>query len=69
MNDIKNVLIAWLCSSTSIFAVIGTQTLLTVVSAIILPMLFFTVGKTVDVLLQIYFKNRDDKRRKESEKL
>jgi len=54
MNDIKNILIAYLSSATSLFAAIETRTLITVVSAIILPIFFFAIGKTVDVLLQIY---------------
>ena len=65
MNDIKNILIAWLCSSTSILTALETKTLVTLMSAVVLPILFFAVGKTVDVLLQIYFQNRDDNRSKE----
>ena len=65
MNDIKNILIAWVSSSSSILTAIETKTVITVVSAIILPILFFTIGKSVDVLLQIYFRNRAERRHKE----
>ncbi|MEO7673871.1 MAG: hypothetical protein ABIU09_07320 [Pyrinomonadaceae bacterium] len=65
MNDIKNILIAWISSSSSILTAIETTTVINVLSAIVLPLMFFTIGKTVDVLVQIYLRNRDDKRRKE----
>ncbi len=65
MNDVKNILIAWISTSPSILTAIETKTFITFVSAIILPVLFFTIGKTVDVMLQIYFRNRDEKRQKE----
>ncbi|CAN5530620.1 MAG: hypothetical protein ACR2M8_08090 [Pyrinomonadaceae bacterium] len=61
MNDFKNILIAWISSASSIFTAIETKTLITIVSAIILPILFFTIGKTIDVLLQIYFRNKAEK--------
>ncbi len=58
MNDFKNLLLAWASSSTSVAAAIEAKTMITIVSAIILPILFFTIGKTVDVMLQIHFKKR-----------
>lgn len=59
MNDTRNALLAWASSTPSIFAVIETRDLITIVSAIVLPVIFFTVGKTVDILLQVYLKKRD----------
>ena len=61
MNDTKNILLAWISSLSSIMTAIETKTWITIVSAIVLPMIFFTVGKTVDVLLQIYFRHRDQR--------
>jgi len=60
MNDLKNFLLAYLSTVSSVFTAIETRTLITIISAIVLPILFFGVGKTVDVLLQIFL----DKRRK-----
>ena len=54
MNDTKNILLAWVSSVTSVFAAIETRTWITITSAIVLPVLFFTLGKTIDVLLQIH---------------
>lgn len=68
MNDIKNILIAWISSSSSILTAIESKTVITIVSAIVLPILFFTIGKTIDVLLQIYFRNRAEKRQKEQKR-
>ncbi|MGE3465547.1 MAG: hypothetical protein AB7J13_01325 [Pyrinomonadaceae bacterium] len=58
MNDTKNILLAWISSTSSIFAAIETRELITILSAIILPVLFFTVGKTVDVIVQVYISGR-----------
>ena len=63
MNDTKNIIIAWISTSTSIFAAIELKTVLAIVSAVVLPIIFFTIRKTVDVLLQIYLKNRKDRDR------
>lgn len=58
MNDTKNLLIAWISSASSIFTAIETRTLITIFSAIVLPILFFAIGKAIDVSLQIYLSNR-----------
>ena len=60
MNDIKNIFIAWISTSTSLFAAIELKTVLSIVSAIVLPVIFFSIGKTVDVLLQIYLRRRSE---------
>ena len=61
MNDTKNILIAWLSSTTSVLAAIEYRELITIVSAIVLPLLFFTIGKTVDVLVQVYLERKRGK--------
>lgn len=61
MNDFKNFFIAYFSTAPSLFAVVETRTLITVISAIVLPILFFTVGKAVDVLVQIYLDKRRQK--------
>ena len=58
MNDMKNILLAWISSISTVFAAIETRTLITIISAIVLPIVFFTAGKTIDVCLQIYFKRQ-----------
>jgi len=65
MNDAKNILLAWISSASSVFAAIETRELITVISAIVLPIVFFTLGKTVDVLVQIHFRRREHQREKE----
>jgi hypothetical protein len=54
MNDIKNFLIAYFSTASSVFAAIEAPTVITIISAVVLPILFFAIGKTIDVLLQIY---------------
>lgn len=59
MNDMKNILIAWLSSTTSVLAAIEYREIITIVSAIVLPVVFFTLGKTVDVLVQVYLRKKE----------
>lgn len=63
MNDTKNILLAWISSLSSFFAAIEAGTLITIISAVVLPVVFFALGKTVDVLLQMYFQRREEKKK------
>lgn len=56
MNDAKNILLAWTSTATTLFAAIETPTLITVISMIVMPVIFFTIGKAIDVAVQIYLK-------------
>ncbi len=56
MNDTKNALLAWLSSTPTLVAIADP---ITIISAIVLPVVLFTLGKTVDVLLQVYLKRRE----------
>jgi hypothetical protein len=62
-SDMKNILLACFSSVTSFFAVIETQTLITIISAIILPIVFFCIGKAVDVMVQIRFRQMAERRK------
>ena len=59
MNDAKNIFLAWASTATSVAAAVEAKTVVTIISAIILPIVFFTLGKTIDVLLQIYFRKSE----------
>jgi len=61
MSDTRNAFLAWESSTASLFAAIETRDLITIISAIVLPVIFFTIGKTVDVLVQLYLKRREDR--------
>lgn len=67
MNDIKNIFIAWISTSTSLFTAIELKTVLAIISAVVLPIVFFSIGKTVDVLLQIHMKRREEATRETRE--
>jgi hypothetical protein len=58
MQDIKNIVLAWFSTATGLLAVATDRLTLTVISVIVLPIVFFLIGKTVDVLLQIYLHRR-----------
>lgn len=62
MNDVKNFLLAWASGVSTVYAAVEARTVLTLISAVVLPVIFFTIGKTVDVCLQIYFKRREEER-------
>ena len=57
MQDIKNFYLAWLSSFPAMF-MIESRTLVSIISAIILPIVFFAVGKAADIALQIYLNRR-----------
>ena len=59
MNDIKNISIAWVSTVTSVCTAIEAKTVVTIISAVVLPIVFFAVGKTIDVCLQIHFRRRE----------
>ena len=57
MNDTKNLLLAWVSAGTTLLSTLGDG-LMPLVSAVVLPIIFFAVGKTVDVLVQVYLHRR-----------
>jgi hypothetical protein len=62
INDTKNILLAWVSAGTTLLSTIGDG-LMPLVSAVVLPIVFFAIGKTVDVLVQLYVnrKRKEDK--------
>lgn len=62
MHDIKNLFLAGISSFPSAILAIETQTWIAIVSSIILPILFFAVGKAADVGVQIYFKRQAERK-------
>ena len=61
MNDLKNLTLAWVSSTSSVFAAVEAKTWVTVTSAVVLPIIFFALGKTVDVLVQVYLSGKSGK--------
>ena len=61
INDLKNMALAYFSSVSTVFAAVETRTLITIVSAIVLPILFFAIGKTIDVMLQIHLAKKRDR--------
>ena len=55
MSDTKNILLAWVSAGTTLLTNVSDG-LIPLVSAVVLPIIFFAVGKTVDVLLQLYLR-------------
>ena len=65
MSDTRNAFLAWVSSLGSFLTAIETRDLITIISAIVLPVVFFAVAKTVDVMVQVYLKNRQEKNERE----
>jgi len=65
MNDrttLSNLFLASFSSVAPILQAFDTQKLIPIISAVILPIFFFCIGKTVDVCVQIYFRRQEAKR-------
>ncbi|MGB7069629.1 MAG: hypothetical protein WBD22_09060 [Pyrinomonadaceae bacterium] len=58
MHDFKNILLAWGSSSWVMLAAVENEELITVMSAIVLPVVFFGIGKAIDVGIQVYFRRK-----------
>lgn len=58
MNDMKNIVLAWVSSTSTVFAAIEIGNMVSVISAIVLPTMFFAIGKAIDVALQFHFRGR-----------
>jgi hypothetical protein len=57
MSDTKNILLAWVSAGTTLLTQVSDG-LMPLVSAVVLPIVFFAVGKTVDVLVQLYISRK-----------
>jgi hypothetical protein len=57
INDTKNILLAWVSAGTTLLTT-ARDGVMPLVSAVVLPIAFFAVGKTVDVLLQLYLNRK-----------
>ena len=57
MNDTKNILLAWASAGTTLLSTFSDG-LMALVSAVVLPIVFFAVGKTVDVCVQLYINRK-----------
>lgn len=64
MQDGKNLALAGVSNIWAFFIAIETQTWIAIFSAIVLPIIFFSAGKTVDVMLQLRFKRIEQEERK-----
>jgi hypothetical protein len=58
MNDIKNLFIASVSAAPSVAAAAAGEYIVSIVSAVVLPVVFFAIGKSVDVALQIVLHRR-----------
>ena len=58
MQDTKNIFIAWICSAVPLAEALGSPSTISIVTAVVLPITFFAIGKAIDVGLQIYLSRR-----------
>lgn len=67
MHDFKNILLAWVSSTSAVLTAIEARSFITILSAIVLPTIFFAVGKAIDIALQVYLRRREELRQSETE--
>lgn len=60
-SNVNNITISSLSSVPAFFFATESQSYLSVVPAIVLPVIFFLLGKTADIVLQIYLKRRSER--------
>lgn len=58
MNEFKSLIISAIPSSPAVYFAFENPSMLTIVTSIILPVVLFICSKTVDVLVQVYFKRK-----------
>jgi hypothetical protein len=58
MNDFKSLIISAIPSSPAVYAAFSAPSGWTIFTSIVLPIALFILSKTVDVLVQIYFKRQ-----------
>ena len=54
MHDTKNIFLAWLCTYPCFAAAVETADRPSILSAIVLPILFFVLGKIADYYFRLY---------------
>ena len=64
MSDYRNIFLAWVSTASSVLTAVEVKTVMTIISAVVLPVIFFPIGKTVDVAVQVYFKRKELAREK-----
>jgi hypothetical protein len=58
MDNLKTFILSFVPSSPAIYFAVESPTTLKIITSIVLPIVFFIVSKTVDVLVQLHFKNK-----------
>ena len=66
LNDVKNLLLAAVSYGTNFIFGIEFNTWITIASAIVLPCVFFGIGKTADILLQLHLAKRKTRQKANS---
>jgi hypothetical protein len=58
MDNLKSFVVSLVPSSPAIYFALESPTDIRIITSIVLPIVFFIVSKTVDVLVQVYFKQK-----------
>lgn len=63
-SDVKNLMLSSFSGVPAFLLAFDEKSVITILSAIVLPCFFFAVGKTADILLQLYLKKRETDKHK-----
>lgn len=57
-DNFKNFIVSVLPSSPAFYFAVESPSTIGIITTIVLPIIFFAISKTVDVLVQVYFKKK-----------
>lgn len=63
MHDVKTFLLTTVPSVPAFLAALEDKSTITILTAFVMPICFFVVSKTVDVIVQVYLKPWMERRR------
>ncbi|HEX8289824.1 MAG TPA: hypothetical protein VF556_17715 [Pyrinomonadaceae bacterium] len=58
MDNLKSLVVSVIPSSPAFYVAVEFPSATTIITTIVLPVVFFILSKTVDVLVQFYFKRK-----------
>jgi len=62
MDNLKSFIMSFVPSSPAFYFAVESPSALTIITSIVLPVMFFIASKAIDVLVQIHIKNRKAKK-------
>lgn len=65
LDNLKNLIVSLVPTSPALYLALENPSFGKTITTIILPIVFFIIGKTADLCVQIYFRRQEAKRLKQ----